>query len=157
MYLPRPTDPVVVPAKAGGSPEPPRRGTETILLVEDDLAVRAIVNRALTNAGYTVLKAPRGREALELARNHPGPIDLLVTDVVMPVISGPELAARLAEARPGLPVLYISGYPRAILEGEFLQGGAHYLAKPFAPGALQRRGGAGRRRSKGTGCAIPNE
>ncbi|MBI3569111.1 MAG: PAS domain S-box protein [Gemmatimonadetes bacterium] len=110
------------------------RATETVLLVEDDATFRAVVKRALTQHGYTVLDAAAGAEALLVHEQHPGTIDLLVTDLVMPDISGRELALRLRPLRPGLRVLYMSGYSADVLRGA---GGlnAHeaFIQKPFAP------------------------
>jgi len=116
-----------VPAYAG-------RVTETVLLVEDDATFRAVVKRALAQHGYTVLDAAGGVEALLVHEQHAGTIDLLVTDLVMPDISGRELAVRLRALRPGLRVLYMSGYTADVLRGS---GGlsAHeaFIQKPFEP------------------------
>ena len=116
----------------------PPRGTETVLLVEDTDAVRALAARALESCGYTVLAARSGVEALDLARQHGGAVDLLLTDVVMPGISGPQLAERLAAERPNLCVMYMSGYADdAILQFE-LDPGTAFLRKPFTPSILAR-------------------
>ena len=89
---------------------PMRRGTETLLLVEDEDGVRAFAEAALRTAGYTVLPARDGEDALSKAAAHPGPIHLLFTDAVMPRLGGRELAERLLRDRPGLRVLVSSGY-----------------------------------------------
>src|SRR5438270_322229 len=98
IYLPRTEEPISGRSHFG--PSPLARGTETILLVEDEDAVRALVRHVLQMGGYTVLEAGHGREALKIAEGHPGPIDLLVTDLVMPEVSGGELASRLTALRP---------------------------------------------------------
>ncbi len=113
------------------------RGTETILLVEDEEAVRALVRRILRQQGYIVLEARDGAEALMLCQRHTGWIHLLITDVVMPHVSGRELAGRLEAMRPELKVLYMSGYPdEAIAHHGVLEKGTAFLQKPFTPSAL---------------------
>ena len=110
---------------------------ETILLVEDAQRVRAVVREILEMSGYTVLEARHGAEAVEVANRHAGPIHLLVTDVVMPQMSGRELAQRLATLRPDLKVLYMSGYTDdAIVRHGVLASGIAFLSKPFTPDAL---------------------
>lgn len=116
------------------------RGTETILLVEDEPALRTVARRALERQGYVVLEAADADTALGLASRHHGPLDLLVTDVVMPGGSGPELATRLVAARPHVKVLYMSGYTdEAIVHHGVLEAGVAYLGKPFSPDDLGRR------------------
>jgi CheY-like chemotaxis protein len=131
VYLPR-SEPV--PEQKAYSSAPPARGApaRTVLLVEDDAAVRAVTERMLKRAGYATLRAEHGEQALELARHHQGSIDLLVTDVVMPGLSGPELAERMRTLRPGIPTLFISGYARdhRLLEPDDAHPVA-FLAKPF--------------------------
>jgi signal transduction histidine kinase/CheY-like chemotaxis protein len=118
------------PTGAGG------RG-ETVLLVEDEGAVRDLVATALQDRGYTLLTAADAEEALELDRIHTGPIDLLITDVVMRGMRGPELARRIRERRPELPVLFMSGYPDDALNvGGDLDSGTAFLQKPFRVRAL---------------------
>ncbi len=116
------------------------QGTETILVVEDDEGVRRRACEILQGYGYVVREAGHGEEALAVAKEHPGPIHLLVADVVMPQVSGPELARRLAPSRLEMKVLFISGYT----DGELapygvLKEGTSLLRKPFKPEALARR------------------
>src|ERR1041385_4328159 len=109
-----------------------RHGSETVLVVEDDEQLRRLTHRAPAAQGYEVLEPDRGRSALDIARRHTGPIDLLVTDLVMPDTNGPKLAETLRAARPGLRVLFMSGYPdNAIIHHGMLESGVAYLAKPF--------------------------
>jgi CheY-like chemotaxis protein len=120
--------------------EPAPRATETILLVEDERAVRALVLRGLLRHGYAVLEASNGREALAVFARHRGPIHLLLTDVVMPEMGGRELAERLITAAPDLRVLFVSGYmeDEAFREGVF-ENRIHFLPKPLSPGTLARK------------------
>jgi len=113
------------------------RGTETILLVEDEDAVRSMIRVVLHNAGYTVLDASKGSDALRIAAEQSRPIDLLITDVVMPEMSGRELVEQLARQRPALKVLYLSGYTDdAIVRHGVLQAEVAFLQKPFTMTAL---------------------
>jgi two-component system cell cycle sensor histidine kinase/response regulator CckA len=113
-------------------------GTETILLVEDEDSVRAMVSKVLQSKGYSVLEASQGLEALQVSEHHEGPIHLMVTDVVMPQMSGRELAEKLAFFRPDMGVLYMSGYPdKAIVHHGVLEAGAAFLQKPFTLNALE--------------------
>jgi PAS domain S-box-containing protein len=116
-------------------PEPVAGGTETIVLAEDDGAVRRLASTALRQHGYTVLEARDGEEALQLALAEPLDIHLLVTDIVMPGLSGRELAARLTAARPGLRVLYTTGYADGLVAGD-VDRDTPLLAKPFLPKEL---------------------
>jgi CheY-like chemotaxis protein len=109
IYLPRVDERAEAESKQKRTEELPR-GTGTILLAEDEKEVREVAREFLHLAGYTVMEAKDGGEALELAAKHAGTIDLLVTDMVMPGIGGRELATRLSEMRPGLKVIYMSGY-----------------------------------------------
>jgi CheY-like chemotaxis protein len=139
IYLPRLKEPA--PADRGRSaPFIIPGGTETILLVEDDERVRQLARMALEGVGYTLLEASNGAEALRLSAAHPGPIHLLVTDVVMPQMSGRQLAAQLSSARPALKVLYVSGYTDdAIVRHGVLEKGLVFLQKPFTPAVLARK------------------
>jgi two-component system cell cycle sensor histidine kinase/response regulator CckA len=119
------------------APEATPSRAETILLVEDALRVRAVVREILEMSGYHVLEARHGAEALEISERHQGPIHIMVTDVVMPQMSGRELAQRLAPVRPDMKVLYMSGYTDdAIVRHGVLGAGMAFLSKPFTPDAL---------------------
>jgi signal transduction histidine kinase/ActR/RegA family two-component response regulator len=132
--------PVVKNAVIRRKPECPQAelsgGEETILLVEDDREVRAITQYFLREAGYEVAEAGSGLEALSISEQHAGPIDLLVTDLVLPELNGKALAERLTFLRPNLKVLYLSGYMDLPLRPGVLQGDDNFLQKPFAPSAL---------------------
>jgi CheY-like chemotaxis protein len=115
-------------------------GTETIVVVEDEEALRRVARRALLEAGYTVLTAADADEALRTCAQHAGKIQLLVTDVVMPRTSGKVLAQILLKVRPALKVLYMSGYTdSAIVHHGVLDAGTHFLAKPFTAVDLTRK------------------
>ncbi len=129
ILLPQ-VEPVDTPASAARADAAPTHGHETILLVEDEVSVRKLARLALERSGYTVLVAEHGLAALELAKGHAGPIDMLVTDVVMPEMRGPDLAHLLSERRPGLRVLFISGYVQDSLDREDLSE-LNFLLKPF--------------------------
>jgi PAS domain S-box-containing protein len=116
------------------------RGSETVLVVEDEATLRALVVRALTELGYKCLEAGNGEEALRVAQAHPGPIHILLADVVMPQMGGKELAQQLQAARPDTRVLFASGYTGdAIVHGGMLGKGAAFLQKPFTTAALARK------------------
>ena len=139
IYLPQ----CMAPPAAGPAdqprPEPPR-GTETILLVEDEASVRYVTHSRLANLGYTVLDAANPAQALQMVAQHPGEIHLLLTDVIMPGMSGTELAQRLAILRPTLKCLYISGFPADHLVRQgVLAEGVNFLAKPCAHDQLARK------------------
>jgi len=113
------------------------KNTEMILLVDDEEIVRKFVLQVLQGNGYAVLEASSGAEALRIAQEHPGPINLLLTDIRMPKMNGGELAERLMPIRPGVKVLYISGYTDSATVNQMaLQRGANFLQKPFTPDRL---------------------
>jgi PAS domain S-box-containing protein len=139
IYLPRatetatPAEPALVAARAG-------QGSETVLLVEDDAAVRALTRAILDQNGYTVLEAGSGGEALEIGTRHVAPIHLLLTDVVMPKLSGVELADRLTSKRPDMKVLCMSGYTdEAVALHDVRARGMAFIEKPFTPASLARK------------------
>jgi len=139
VYLPR-VDEAAEPAVARPATTEPRRGAETVLVVEDAASVRMVARQVLERYGYTVLEAPNGETALRLAAKHHGPIQLLLTDVVMPGLSGRQLAEQLSRLRPEMKVLYVSGYAdNAIVHHGILDSGVAYLQKPFTPESLARR------------------
>jgi CheY-like chemotaxis protein len=118
---------------------PVAQGSETILLIEDETAVRALVRVVLEANGYTVLEAPDGESALRLCAQHAEAIDLVITDLVMPSMSGIEIADRVVALRPGTKVLYMSGFTRDVAVQHAVQAGsAAYLQKPFTPLSLAR-------------------
>lgn len=123
-----------------GPSEPNDGEAELILVVEDEHEVRKVICLTLEMQGYRVLHASGPDEALELAKAALGPIDLMLTDVVMPACSGPELAAQLREHMPDLRVLYMSGYSEdAILDHGLSLSETAFLAKPFSSAALGRK------------------
>lgn len=115
-------------------------GRETILLVEDDPSVRGLVQEALRLSGYEVLVARHGIEALLTGGKHMGPIHLLLTDVAMPQMSGPEVAEKLTGVRPDIKVLYMSGYPdHPVFEQGGFKRDTAFLQKPFTPNVLTQK------------------
>jgi len=139
IYLPRleaAADQLQVAAAAG----PPPRGTETVLLVEDEPALRVLVEEILTKGGYHVLQNEKPEDALALAASHGGAIDLVLTDVIMPNMSGRQMADALRLARPSIRVLFMSGYTDdAISHHGILEPGTHFLEKPFTADGLLRK------------------
>lgn len=129
VYLLRVGEAVDVEPPIAAEPHP-MRGNETILLVEDEDAVRQFIRVVLQRQGYTVMEARNGAEAIEISTRHSGPLDLMVTDIVMPEMGGLELARRLATSRPEMPVLYLSGYPNDSQSGVLSDGA--FLRKPFS-------------------------
>jgi CheY-like chemotaxis protein len=119
---------------------PTARSTELILVAEDEAMVRGIMARTLRECGYVVLEAADGREALEIVESQGGRVNLIVADVVMPVLGGREMAARLAERWPDIPVLFTSGYTGLdVVSRGLLDEGREFLQKPLAPEALARK------------------
>jgi len=136
IYLPRVEEALLEVEPAAALAQPPA-GTETILLVEDEPAVRALAARLLRSVGYTVVEARNGAQALEVCKQQDRAVDLLVTDVVMPQMGGPELAERLTPLHPEMKVLFMSGYTDdAVLRHGLLESGAAFLQKPFTRNAL---------------------
>jgi CheY-like chemotaxis protein len=138
MYLPRVKQrPTTLTPRSPHSAS--RQGSETILLVEDEPGVRALLSTSLQQHGYNVLEAEHGAAALQVSVQHAGPIHLLVTDIVMPQISGPELAARLKTTRPEMRTLFLSGYTGdAIDHDSILDSTTMLLLKPIVPSAFER-------------------
>lgn len=117
-----------------------RRGHETILLVEDEILILRVASAALTALGYRVLTATNALDAIELVKSTTDPLHLLVTDVIMPKMGGPDLAKHLVELRPGLKVLFSSGYTEnAVVDHGVLDQRVHFLQKPYTPTILARR------------------
>jgi signal transduction histidine kinase len=138
IYLPRVDQPVVKSVSTQFVSEVPR-GTETILLAEDEQDVREVAKEFLESGGYTVIQARDGAEALKLEETHQGSIGLLITDMVMPGMNGQELAGRLQQKRAGLQTLYMSGYSeRAAAESAQGNSSIRLLTKPFSRTALLR-------------------
>jgi two-component system cell cycle sensor histidine kinase/response regulator CckA len=139
IYLPRVDQPAEAPGQVQLLAEIPR-GTETVLLAEDEQDVREVARAFLESGGYTVLEAQNGAEALQLAADHTGDVSALITDMVMPGMRGQELAARLQRERGGLRVLYMSGYSEhsAADDESQSQANVRMLTKPFSRSALLR-------------------
>ena len=137
IFLPRVFDAKVAPAVAEETAPMPK-GHETVLLVEDEEAVRALSRRVLESAGYTVLVASHGPEAILMASQHEQPIHLLATDLVMPRMSGLEVASQLTQTRPEMRILLMSGYPNEAAIRQGVPPGARLLQKPFNAVALAR-------------------
>ena len=141
VYLP------VTSEKPGPEPDPsplpdqiPRRVTETVLVVEDEAAVGSLIETVMAGEGYTVFRVRNGEEAMELVDSRDLEFDLLLTDVVMPHMGGPELAKTLRLSRPDLKVLFTSGYTNnALMSGGALVDGVDLLRKPFSPQTLLRQ------------------
>jgi CheY-like chemotaxis protein len=116
------------------------RGTETILVVEDEESLRKLTVRVLQDQGYRVLDAAQGDDALLLLKQHPGPIHVVVTDMIMPGMSGPELFKRIKSLQAEIKVLYMSGYAaNAVFNHDLLKEGRSYIQKPFTSDALLRK------------------
>lgn len=140
IYLPIVERPVS-PRKAPKFPSPVMTGSKTVLLAEDQSSIRTGLREFLESKGYKVLEAQNGGEALDLAEHHPGSIDVLVTDVIMPQIRGLELAKRVTELHPDICVIFMSGYSEdALLENRLLsQGDMTLVQKPFDPEDLAQK------------------
>jgi CheY-like chemotaxis protein len=139
IYLPR-VEANIAESRAEETSSVVHRASEVVLVVEDETAVRALVKDVLTSNGYTVLEASRGDEALSICDQHKGPIHLMVTDVIMPQMSGRELATRLASLRPDMKVLFMSGYTNeGIVHQGVLERDTAFLQKPFTPNSLARK------------------
>src|SRR5262249_46061540 len=136
IYLPQRREPAIAE-----SPDAPahslRRGTETILLVEDEAPLRRMLQESLTGAGYRVLEANDGTDAIRKWAKQADSIDLLLTDVVMPLVNGRQLAKRLTASAPHMRVIYMSGYADDVIAYHgILDEGTTLIQKPFSPGAL---------------------
>jgi CheY-like chemotaxis protein len=139
LYFPRVLEDVS--ESSGGDPPSARRsGGETILVVEDEQAVRELTVRILEQLGYTILTASSGAEAIEISQAHAGHIDLLLTDVVMPNMSGRQLADRIQAARPKTKAMFLSGYTEnTVVHHGVLDAGVDFLPKPFSRENLSRK------------------
>jgi CheY-like chemotaxis protein len=138
IYLPRVDEEAPLAREEG--PGPLLRGAETVLLVEDEASLRELLREALEANGYSVLVARDGAEALQIAEAHAGPIQIMVTDVIMPGMTGPKIADLVAQTRPEMKVLYISGYSdESVVRHGLIGPGRAFLSKPFGPEVLLRR------------------
>jgi CheY-like chemotaxis protein len=140
IYLPRDRSGSVAATTSPSLPVVSATGAETVLVVDDEDDLRRLATRALEALGFKVLTAANGEEALEIAERHADEIHLLLTDVVMPKMNGKTLARELCKRRPGLKVVYVSGYSDdAILGPGGPEERGHWLAKPYAPSDLARK------------------
>jgi two-component system, cell cycle sensor histidine kinase and response regulator CckA len=131
------SDHLEAPALPIGTPERAPGGTETILLVEDEAGIRSLMRKTLEPHGYRILEARDVSDAMAISETHDGPIDLLLSDVIMPVLNGPDLAQRIVTRRPTIKVFYVSGFPNSLLsEQERQPRRVWFLAKPFTPQSL---------------------
>ena len=125
---------------ASPAPRPERpHGGFTVLVVDDEEAVRHLASRMLTWMGYQVLEARHGREALATVEEHNGPIHLVLTDIKMPGMNGRELGRQIEERWPNIPILYMSGFASEVFRDGLLEPGAPFLAKPFTQDDLSTR------------------
>jgi signal transduction histidine kinase/ActR/RegA family two-component response regulator len=139
LYFPR-TDAIESTVTPRALAEAHGKGSETILLVEDDAAVRHVAHASLTRAGYTVIECTNGVEALQRCADENLLIDIVVTDMVMPAMGGRELATKLHKSRPDVPILFMSGYTRdAMIHSAALSPSESFLEKPFTPGILTEK------------------
>jgi two-component system, cell cycle sensor histidine kinase and response regulator CckA len=137
IYLPRVDEPVR-PARADGPSAPHVETSETILIAEDESSIRNLMRAVLARSGYRLIESANAEEALERLAAYDGSIHLLISDVVMPGLNGPELAARVRQRQPDVQVLFLSGYADQAVLGE--QSGPHaFLAKPFTPAVLKEK------------------
>ena len=137
IYLPAVPEKPLAPTVLDDAALP--RGNETILLVEDEVLVRGLVRKFLLGQGYNVLSSARGSDAIELAAQH-SKIDLLLSDVILPSMNGREIYELLASSRPGLRVLFMSGYTENIIAPHgVLESGFHFVQKPFSLKELARK------------------
>jgi two-component system, cell cycle sensor histidine kinase and response regulator CckA len=137
VYLPRTTEQDVPTDVEDGAAASGLRGSETILLVEDDDRVRGLIAKRLTQAGYSILSAAGGEQALDILRAHASSPDLLLTDVVMPGLNGRELSERVLAIRPATRILFMSGHADdSVLRTGIETSGTHFIQKPFAMEAL---------------------
>ena len=135
-YLPTVEDPVDT-AGVGAWSVNTLKGTETILVVEDDTGVRELIRRVLEGHGYKVLQARDVGDAIAIEESHRGPIHLLVSDIIMPGLNGPDLAQRIARRRPAIKVLFVSGYTsREAIDVGLSSQNVSVLQKPFTPETL---------------------
>jgi CheY-like chemotaxis protein len=140
IYLPQVVDSVVEDQTDSVPDSVNLHGTETILLVEDEVEVRSLMYRVLTQYGYTILEAANGNEALELCKQYADSIDLVITDLIMPQMGGPEMVKKLNELRPEAKVLFMSGYTDRVLGQQgFLEDYKTFMQKPFTPLALVQK------------------
>jgi DNA-binding NtrC family response regulator len=134
--------PAVAPGEhaSAGEPGSAPSGHETVLIVEDEPGVQRIAARVLSRKGYGVLTAASAEDALTILRDRQGGVDLLLTDVVLQGMGGRELAEAAVALRPGLPVLFVSGYTDdVVLQHRLVMDDVHFLAKPYSPDALVQR------------------
>ena len=139
ILLPAVIEPIAKAEPAAGGLARAPRGSEVILLVEDEDMVRDLTRRVLEASGYTVYAARNGREGFAVCESHEGPIDLLLSDVVMPGLGGRELAEGVLKLRPGIKVVFMSGHTQDVLLQEGVQKGTAFLQKPFTPAGLAQK------------------
>src|SRR6185369_6986851 len=137
VYLPVTTGPAIKP-RVDQEPQRLATGTETVLLVEDDAAVRTLTERILSTAGYRVLACADGNHALALVRADAG-VSLLVTDVIMPGVNGQQLADQITALLPGLPVVFVSAYTRGALTHDPDDPTVAFLEKPYTTAAITEK------------------
>jgi len=119
---------------------PSREGTEVVLVLDDESSIRSVIRKSLEPLGYQVIEAANGSEAVAMCDRREQPIDLLITDIVMPLMNGPELVERLARSWPGMRELFVSGdMDRSLVRQGIRAPGTAFLQKPFAPSAPVRR------------------